>query len=129
MSRKSLLVSMLFIVLSSFAAYAAENVTGWNYLLEADDSIFYSKNGSWKESEDVISIIYQEVPVPNSKYTKVNYGRFTLPSQACKDEMGQITVYELSGKVAGKYDYVKGGLTVAAYIGDMVCLVKNTKKR
>lgn len=129
MCNKSKVAGALFLAITSFSTFAVEKVAGWTFLASVGGSDYYSKDGSLRESKGVRSIIFQDVPASKSGDAKVLYGRFTIPLQACKDEIGQITIYELSGKVAGKYDYVKGGSNVAAYIADMICLGTRMKEK
>jgi len=74
------------------------------------------------EDNGIRTLIVQEVPISRESNRNVIFSRFAIPSKACKDEFGEMTRYAMNGKLAEKYDYVKGGSSVAAYIADLMCI-------
>ncbi|WP_285130191.1 hypothetical protein [Leclercia adecarboxylata] len=121
MHNKLKFAGAFFLAISSFSAYTADKVEGWIFLTNTNNSNFYGKERSLTETKGIRSIIMQEVPISKNSNAEILYSRFTIPSKACKNEFGEITMYEMSGKVVGKYDYVKGGSSAAAYIADLIC--------
>jgi len=122
MHNKLKFAGAFFLAIYSFSAYTADKVEGWTFLTNTNSSNFYGKERSWTETKGIRSIIIQEVPISKTSRAQILYSRFTIPSKACKNEFGEITMYEMSGKVVGKFDYVKGGSSAAAYIADVVCM-------
>ena len=121
MPNTSQLTGAIFLAISSFSVFAADNVEGWTFLTDTNDSNFYAKMRSFTESKGIRSIIIQQVPISRASHANILYSRFTISTQACKNEYGRITLYNLSGKVTNQFDYVKGGSSAAAYIADIVC--------
>ncbi|EMM5580575.1 hypothetical protein RJO02_004327 [Enterobacter hormaechei] len=121
MHKKLKLAGAFLLAISSLPAYTADKIDGWIFLTNTNNFNFYGKERSLTENKGIRSIIIQEVPISKNSSAKILYSHFTIPSKACKNEFGEITMYEMSGKVAGKYDYVKGGSSAAAYIADLVC--------
>lgn len=122
MPEKLKFAGALILALSSFSGITAEKIEGWMFLTNTNDTNFYGKSGSLTENNGIRSLIVQEVPISRESNRNVIYSRFAIPSKACKDEFGEITMYAMSGKLADRYDYVKGGSSVAAYIADLMCI-------
>lgn len=123
MSKKINLATALFLSLSSFNTLSAENdkMPGWTYMTETNEFVYHAKNGSIKKDKAVLSMIIQQSAVSSSSNSMVMYMKFSVPTTACKDEYGVVTVSELSGKTITKSDYVKGGSSAASSMADILC--------
>lgn len=127
MLKKIILLTALFSSIHSLQASAAEEIQGWTFMTSTNEFNYYVKNGSLKEKQNTRVMLIQQVPISQTSNSNVSYKRFSLPLQACKDEYGEITMYDLGGRVVAKMDYVKGGSSAAAFMGDIICL--NPDKR
>lgn len=122
MLKKIMLLTALISSIYSFQAFAAQEIQGWTFMASTNEFNYYVKNGSLKEKQNSREMLIQQVPISQVSNSSVSYKRFSVPLQACKDEYGEITMYDLGGRVVAKIDYVKGGSSAAAYMGDIVCL-------
>ncbi len=127
---------MALCFLFSLPAVAMANVTppsipGWA-LFAADDNaktVFYGKEGSLKFTPTGVSVLIQLVtkdPEDSVVYIVAN-----MTKEACSNGYGTWTYHALSGGESKSIDYVKGGSSLGANVGDVLCYlmehVKNKK--
>lgn len=104
------------------------SIPGW-VLFTADHdakTVFYGKVGSMKHTATSVSVLIQLVKKdPDS----VIYSVASITKETCNDGYGVWNYHNLSGGGAGTIDYVKGGASLGAGVGDILCeLIKPNKK-
>ncbi|MDY0929112.1 hypothetical protein SOM41_22430 [Enterobacter sp. CFBP8995] len=122
MFKKITLLSALTVSAFSQHAQAADAIDGWTYISNTASSNFYVKNGTLKQKQGVRSMLIQQVPSSKTSNDEVLFRRVSIPVQACLDEYGEISMYDLGGRLVAKFDYVKGGSSVAAFTADLMCI-------
>ncbi|MCA1178886.1 MULTISPECIES: hypothetical protein [unclassified Pantoea] len=122
MLKKITLISALTVSAFSQQAQAADAIDGWTYISNTANSNFYVKNGTLKQKQGVRSMLIQQVPSSKTSNDEVLFRRVSIPVQACLDEYGEISMYDLGGRLVAKFDYVKGGSSVAAFTADLMCI-------
>lgn len=127
MLKKIILLTALLSSIHILQASAAEEIQGWTFMTSTNEFNYYVKNGSLKEKQSTRMMLIQQVPISRTSNSSVSYKRFSIPLQACKDEYGEITTYDLGGRIVARMDYVKGGSSAAAFIGDIICLNPDTR--
>lgn len=121
MKRHLLLAALLIGAASLVHAEAAPNIKGWTFLASNNDTIFYGKNDSVQHENGASSAIIQQIPSSSDSNKAVNYTKFSVSDKDCKVGLGSVNIFDLSGKLIAKIDYVNGGNSVAAAIADIIC--------
>ena len=116
----------LAFILAFFASsvFAQEN---WVYLTATpDNATTYSyRVGSFKQSKTESQIIIK------AEYANGDNADFRIVKMTeadCKNEFGSVRFLDTSNKLLFSHSYVKSGGTIAQFIGDIVCGLREQKQ-
>lgn len=108
----------------AFASLSAH--AEWVYLestIDNNTSYFYKAN-SYKKTKFEASIIVKA----EGKQDSLDFYIIKMLDSDCKNQFGQIHFHDTANKFLWSSPYVSNGGTVAQYIGDIICLMREEKK-
>lgn len=124
----TLLIAAFFLSTSTaLHAEDAKTINGWYYIDSSTKNFMYAKNGSAELKKGRREMIIQYTPTNINSDKTVYFVRLTISERECKEGVGQVKYYKLSGQPDGTADYVKGGSSLASISSDLLCQVDFSK--
>lgn len=91
---------------------------------DATTTYYYKLNSHKKfKTESQIIIKAEYANGDNSDFRIIK-----MTETDCKNEFGNVRFFDTSNRLLFSHDYVKNGGTIAQYLGDIICLMREEKK-
>ncbi|WP_318386254.1 hypothetical protein [Enterobacter sp.] len=85
---------------------------------------FYGKIDSFVHAKKFTSGLIQQIESDKSSNSEnVSYYKIKISDAECAQGYGKLSYYDLSDKFMFNADFIKGGGSVGANLGDIVCMV------
>ena len=94
------------------------NDNGWVFISEGNTAKIYAKKGSFKTENGYFEIVTKESY--KSSNTVGIYKR-RVSANDCRNEMGQLLTFDLSGKLIATNDFAFGAGNVGSTIAEFIC--------